>query len=104
MLLLLGMFFLCLGWIAPGHYFPWVSFQQEWVAAVGGSLIGFSSLTAPGRCRVPWLAGLSFAVAVIPIVQLSLGQIHFVSDGVLASLYVAGLGLAMVSGNSLIRH
>jgi len=40
-------------------------------------------------------------VAVIPLLQLAAGQIVFVSDAVLASLFIVGFGLAIVAGASL---
>jgi hypothetical protein len=102
MALTLGLFALCLGWLAPNHYVPWLAFQQEWLAAVGTVLIGIDAvLRAKAGLRWPRLSILALAVAVIPLCQFYLGQIAFISDAVLSSLYIAGFGLAIVAGANL---
>jgi O-antigen ligase len=40
-------------------------------------------------------------IAGVPLIQLAAGQIKFVSDAVLASLYLTGFALAMVAGATL---
>lgn len=100
-MLLAGLFILCLGLLLPGHYPPWVAFQQQWFAAVGVSLIGASAVLATmGGRRIRWPASaiVIFAVAVVPWLQLAAGQIAFVDDALLASLFIAGFGLAVVVG------
>jgi hypothetical protein len=104
-LLLFGLALLFFGWIAPGHYAPWLSFQNEWLTCAGGLLIAFSTLApATGRrIRIPVLAGLFGAVAFVPLLQLWAGQITFVSDAALASSYIGSFALAMVVGAAHIR-
>lgn len=102
-MLLSGLFALCLSILLPGHYPPWVSFQQEWLAAVGVALIGASALPAArrgGRIAWPAAARVALAVAAVPWLQWAAGQIAFVSDALLVSLFLAGFGLAIAAGAS----
>lgn len=104
MILLLGLLTLCIGWLVPGHFVPWLSFQQEWTVAAGAALIGVAAATCRNeRATWPWLAAFALAIACIPLIQLLAGQIRFLSDGVLASLYVGGFALAVVAGATLVR-
>ena len=105
MTLLLGLVILCLGWLVPNHYHPWVSFQQEWVTAVGASLIGCAALAPMRQRRIQWpaLARVTLAVTAVPLLQFWAGQVEFVSDAVLAALYIAAFALAMVAGATLVQ-
>ncbi len=104
-MLLSGLFALCLAFLLPGHYPPWVSFQQQWLAALGVALIGASAARAArrgaGRSRWPAPAWVALAAAAVPLLQLAAGQIVFVSDAVLASLFIAAFALAIVVGASV---
>ena len=103
-MLLSGLLALCLAFLLPGHYPPWVSFQQQWLAALGVALIGASVVLAAmkggGRIRWSAAAGLTLAVAIVPWVQWAAGQLVFAADALLASLFIAGFGLAIVAGAS----
>jgi hypothetical protein len=93
---------ICLGWLLPGHYFPWFTFQQEFAAVIGSCLIGLSLLTVrPAAVRWPWLGVVALVTAAIPLLQWGLGQITFHADAVIASAYLAGFGLAIAAGASL---
>ena len=104
MTLLLGLVALCAGFLLPGHYPPWVSFEQQALAALGAGLVGAAALTSNGGrpLRLPTIAALVFAVAAIPWVQWLCGQIGFLSDALLSSLYLIGLGLCIVAGATLV--
>ena len=102
-MMLLGLFVLCLAWLLPGHYFPWVSFEQEFAAAVGAVLLGFAAVANARVSRWPTLAWGVLACALIPLAQLLAGQVRFISDGVLAAFYLAGFGLCIVIGATLVR-
>ena len=93
MTLLLGFVILFASWLAPGHYNPWVNFQNEVVAATAALLVGFAAVGSARESRLPWprLALFVMLVASVPLLQTAAGQIRFLSDGVLASAYVAGL-------------
>ena len=105
MTLLLGFVVLFACWLAPGHFNPWLSFQNELVAVVAALLIGFAAVFSARASRVRWprIAVFVMLAALIPIVQTLLEQIRFVSDGTLATAYVGGLGLAIVAGATLVE-
>jgi hypothetical protein len=103
LLLLLGAAALCLAWLVPGHYFPWMSGQQEFAAVAGSLLVGAAGLSAR-RIYWPALALIATAAAAIPLIQLASGQIRFISDGVVPAAYLAGFGLAIAAGATLVRE
>lgn len=91
---------LFLGWMMPGHYVPWLSFQQEWMSALGVALIAAGAVwhSRQHSAPVPVIAAVAAIVACVPAIQLAGGMIDFASDAILASLYVGGFSLAMVVG------
>lgn len=98
-----GLVALCVAFLLSGHYPPWASFQQQWLAAFGVALIGVSvTLGARQGAGIRWpvAARVALALAVVPWLQLAAGQIAFVADALLASLFVAAFGLAIVAGAS----
>lgn len=101
----LGLVALALGWLLPGHYPPWVTYQQQWMAALGAALIAFVALVG-GRAslRWPWLATLIALYAAVPLLQGLAGQLHFISDSVLPALYLVAFAVCMVSGAALARQ
>ena len=105
MTLLLGFVLLFIGWLAPGHFNPWINFQNEITAAVGALLVGFAAVAAVRRDRLHWpaLAGFVALAAIVPAIQTAAGQIRFVSDGVLAMAYLAGLAMAIATGATLVQ-
>ena len=105
MALLLGLIVLGLGWILPGHYHPWLSFQHESLAAAGALLIAVAAVLPINGQRMRWpvLAVVTLATALVPLAQLSVGQIRFVSDAMFAALYLAGFALSMVAGAALVQ-
>ena len=105
MTLLLGFVILFASWLAPGHYNPWVNFQNEVLAAAAALLVGFAAVGSARESRLPWprLALFVMLVATVPLLQTAAGQIRFLSDGVLASAYVAGLALCIVTGATLVQ-
>ena len=93
---------LTLAFLLPGHYPPWTSFQHQWLAAVSVcGLIAFSSLRAHRRSpqlQLPPLALISAASACLPVVQWSTGQILFLSDAILPTLYLIGFFFCITAG------
>lgn len=102
-MLILGFLLLTLCWLPPGHYPPWLSFQSEWLASLASLCIGLGVLPRK-HLALPNLAILTGAVAIIPLIQVSLSQILFMSDGVLAAAYVLAFSLCMVVGATLARE
>lgn len=103
-MLALGLVAICLAFLLPGHYAPWVSFQQQWVAALGAAIVGLGVVLHGGSTSTRWpmLAWVALATALVPLLQTMVGQIGFVSDGVLASLYLVGFALSVVAGASVV--
>jgi O-antigen ligase len=103
--LLLATLTLFASWLAPGHYFPWVSYQNETVAGVAGMLVGFAAALAPrGTHRWPRAGLFVGLVALVPVVQFALGQIAFRSDALLSFLYLGTLSAAIAAGATLAHH
>jgi O-antigen ligase len=103
-MLLLGGVFFALAWLMPGHYVPWVSFQQELAAAVGAGCVAASGGWRPRGVRWPTLAVVLMAVAGVPLIQGMTGEIRFHSDAVLAAMYLAGAALCVVAGSTLVHE
>lgn len=89
-------------WLAPNHETPWLSFHLEVLAALAGLVLVLLALidrNLTGRhisSGSIWL----FAIAVIPILQWGLGRIEYRGDALLASAYLAALGLTVWAGFS----
>jgi Virulence factor membrane-bound polymerase, C-terminal/O-Antigen ligase/Protein glycosylation ligase len=94
-------FALC--WLMPGHYWPWLSFQQEFAAAIGALLIGLTLLLRVKGFEWPRLALVAFACAAVPMLQWQFGLVRFFSDALLSALYLAGFGLCIVAGATAVR-
>ncbi|MFN3438370.1 MAG: Wzy polymerase domain-containing protein [Acidovorax sp.] len=87
---------LCLSYLIPNHYSPWLSFHQELAAA-----LAFAPLLAWACTRVapiPRMAMGAAVLALVPLLQLAGGQIYFATDGWMSSLYLLGFGLTIYSG------
>ena len=103
LLLLFGSATLCIAWLLPGHYFPWFTFQQEFAASLGALAIGATACKAK-RFEWPALAIVCIVASLIPLTQLATGQLRFRSDAVLAAGYLAGFGLCIGAGATLVRR
>lgn len=103
LLLLFGAATLCLSWLVAGHYYPWANAQQEFAAVAGALLIGAAALSIR-RFAWPYLALVALGAAAIPLLQHAAGQIRFLSDTVVAAGYLAGFGLCIAVGATLVRE
>jgi hypothetical protein len=101
---LLGLLFLGLAYLLPGHYTPWLAFQQQFVAAAGVAVLALAACTsAKERIAWPRLALFALAFSVVPVLQWDLGQVQYKSDAVLASAYLIAFGLSIVVGKALTK-
>ena len=87
--------------LLPNQYSPWLSFQQEWCAALAVAPLALwavfrSDLSVP---RLAWVALLAGALAAL---QWAAGLVLFHGDAAMALLYWWGLGLAMIAGASVV--
>ena len=90
-------------WLLPGHYWPWLSFQQELAAAIGSLLAGLVVLLRAKGVAWPPLARWALACAAIPLLQWQFGLVRFHSDAILASAYVGGFALCIVAGTTTVK-
>lgn len=97
---LLGWMSACafISFILPNHYSPWSSAHQDWAMAVGLLPLMFWALYQKEN-DLPALSVIAWLLAAIPLLQFALGKIIFGGDAVMASLYLSGFGLAVLSGS-----
>lgn len=102
--LIVGAVLLCLhGWAAVPHQVPWLAFYNEWPFGAALLLSGVAALFPPNRGEIkrislPGVLLAPFLVALIPVVQFQVGQILFLGDALMASLYLSAFGVACVAG------
>lgn len=87
---------LCLAYLLPNHYSPWLSFHQELAAA-----LAFAPLLAWASTRITPLPAISYgagALALVPLMQVATERLYFSTDGWMASLYLMGFGLSAHAG------
>jgi hypothetical protein len=101
LLILIGLATFVLGWQVPGHFPPWTSFQQQWLAAFGVCWVALAGAIGRAALRWPAIAVGMLALAVVPWLQWYAGQVVFLSDAALPSLYIAGFALAIAAAANL---
>jgi O-antigen ligase len=96
----LALVLLSLAFLIPAHYPPWSSFQSQWLAALGVTVLLFHSTSHPHRDPLGrstyWLLLAALASACIPPIQFAAGMLQFRSDAIVPSLYWAGAAMAIV--------
>ena len=101
---LVGLVVMGVAWLVPNHYLPWVAFHSEVTAAIGFVILAGATLgSAAGPIAWPRLAVLLLLLAVVPLLQAATGRIFFWGDAWIASLYLLGAALAVVTGHRLVR-
>jgi hypothetical protein len=98
---LFGLILIGVAWLVSDHYMPWLCAYNDSVAAAA-----LLCLLAPTVSRlhsskpraVPAAFWALVAVACIPWLQWTLGQLAFFDDAMLGSVYVLGLALAVLCG------
>lgn len=98
---IIGFTLLALAWLLPGHYLPWMMFQQETLAAVAALLLCWAAAEATTRVVWPAPALVALAAAVVPWLQFAAHQILFLSDALLSSAYLVALALAICAAATL---
>lgn len=91
-----SLFFLCIAWLVPNHYVPWVTSHSEF--AVFFSLIFLSLNLFLEKINIPKFSIILLCIALIPITQFLLGKIFFFGDALIAFLYIFGFFVAFVCG------
>jgi O-antigen ligase len=93
--LILGGIVLAGSWLVPGHFPPWLSYQQEFLAAVAAILICLAAAREHRTVLWPALAIFAAALALVPWLQYGLGRIRFLSDAFVPSMYLFALALVI---------
>jgi O-antigen ligase len=103
MVYVLGLVALALAWLIPGHYFPWLTFQQETAAAIGGLLLALAALASPAvkRISLPPVAWVAALLTLVPIVQWAAGRIPYATDAALPVLYLLAFALTVAVTKAL---
>lgn len=93
---------LCLAFVLPNHYSPWVSFHQEFAAAVAFvPLLAWASFQ---RHTSPALARGATALAFVPLAQLIFGHLYFSGDAWMSILYLLGFALSVYAGSCAVQQ
>lgn len=95
-----GFLFVC-SFVIPNHYVPWLAFYNDYLAALALLSLLIVCVIQVQELRLSILHIFIFILALLPITQWLLGRIHFFGDGLMASLYVFGFGLAVFLGGNL---
>jgi O-antigen ligase len=105
MLYVLGLITMCLAWQMPGHYFPWAGFQQDTAAAVGAELAALAVVVTASKwpVRVPALALTAVLLALVPMLQWSIGFVPYLSDALVPAAYLVAFGATIITGLQLAR-
>ncbi len=98
---MLGFALLALAWLMPGHYLPWMMFQQEVLAATAGLLLCWAAVESTTRVVWPVPALVALVMVAVPWLQLGAHQIRFLTDALLSSAYLLALGLAACAAATL---
>jgi O-antigen ligase len=99
-----GVFLIGLAFLLPGHYLPWLTFQSQWVGALGVLCVGLGAAQAASRGELanpiafPPIAWLALLSAFVPMFQWFGGRTYFFSDALLPTLYLIGFALSIAAG------
>lgn len=97
-------FAMVLAWLIPNHYPPWLSAYNEFAMAAAIALLALSLGRQWATARVSAVPAVVLAVALIPPLQFFLGQLAFVDDVWVSSLYIAGVAVAVAIGEMSARR
>lgn len=90
---------LCSAWMLPVHHSPWLAFRSELCAALALAIcVAHRLRAASGRVQISPTSAVVWGLACIPWIQYATGLIYFQGDALMASIYLAGLGLAVDVG------
>lgn len=88
---------LSLSWLLPGHYMPWTGFQGDaWIAVI--LLLGASFLLVKLKSDLDWnyTTILIGALALMPMIQYSIGLLAFAGQAWISTLYIFGFLFALL--------
>ncbi len=90
-----------LAWLPANHYYPWASAWQEGLAL---SLLAAGLALASRGAAMPrsWLVFVVLALASVAV-QLATGLLFYAGDAWIVAIYLAGFGLAVAGGSTLVE-
>jgi O-antigen ligase len=87
-------------WLLPNHYYPWATFHSDaWTAIIFTPAAFVLAVRGPEKVKWHYLPILFIILACVPFLQFAGGMLPFAGQAWLASLYIIGLSLAMVTGS-----
>ena len=90
---------LSMTWLLPNHFPPWPAFHSDvWVGGI--TWLGCGAVIWSTRRGVEWdlWALVAMGLACIPWAQWTAGQLPFIGQAWISSLYILGFGLALQVG------
>lgn len=96
---LISSLFMCLAWLWPNAYKPWLSYTQDLFSFFAISSLFLFYLNK--KLNVPLSFLFFLAVSCIPLVQYGFGQIYYISDAILITYYLLFFCLAYLVGYNL---
>lgn len=93
---------LLLAWLAPDHYHPWSSFYNDFIAFTALLMLFIGEIKEEKKVS-PFSIAICFAILWI-LLQIWMGTYYFMSDAVMAVLYLAGCLISYQAGLSTPRH
>ena len=90
-----------MAWLLPGHFRPWVSFQQEMLAGIGALLLAAAAAVGKGRIKTPSAALFAGALALVPLLQWAGGLIPYLADALMSALYLLAFALVSTAARTL---
>ena len=90
---------LSLAWLVPNHFPPWSTFHGDmWMATVAWLGCGWVVMRNKAPLELSGWVVLPFALACVSWLQLFGGLLHFIGQAWMSSIYLAGFGLALLTG------
>jgi Virulence factor membrane-bound polymerase, C-terminal/O-Antigen ligase len=102
-----GLAAMTLAWLLPGHFYPYTSFQQDFLSIVAVVLLALAASQATSKevpAQVPVSSLFACVLAGIPLLQWAVGLVPFVSDAILPASYLVGFALSVVAAKRLTGH
>ena len=93
-------------WLVSNHYPPWVAAHSELMAALAACVLFAAAMSSAKRerLRLPASGCFLVTVAAIPFAQGITGHVFFFGDGWIATLFLLGTAVAVVSAFRLTDH
>ncbi|WP_180013448.1 PglL family O-oligosaccharyltransferase [Acinetobacter sp. YH16031] len=98
-LALIAAILISLAWLMPIHYRPWVTYTGELYSFF--ALFALTAIFLKEKIKLPTFGLPLLALAIIPLIQLLVGQVFFFSTAMMGTIYVFSFWMASVLGYNL---